>query len=71
MLPLKPDLKTFFIRYNPWQAFWMLLWNISEYLNISLPKAPWVFAQMMGYKTVKVLPNALPSAKEKKEGDYE
>lgn len=34
-----------------WRKFWVFVWDISEFFEISLGKAaPWVFEQMIGSK---------------------
>lgn len=56
MLLFKPKLKTFFFRYNPWQAFWGLIWNIGEITGwkILVNNAPFIFSQMSGCKRKKI-----------------
>lgn len=43
------------IKYNPWQTLWLVVWNISEYFQLSLGRiAPWVFQQMTGCKKIRL-----------------
>ena len=35
--------------FKIWQGLWLCVWNLTEYLNISLGNlAPWVFSQITG-----------------------
>jgi len=37
-----------------WMSFWKVIWDTSEFMDISLGKyAPWIFAQMVGCKKYK------------------
>jgi len=56
MLLFRPKLKTFFFRYNPWQAFWGLMWNLGEITAwpILIKNAAFIFSQMMGGKREKI-----------------
>lgn len=52
---LKIKLQDFFFEYNPWQAIWLLIWNISEYSHFGLGRfAPWIFSQMIGSRRKKI-----------------
>ena len=56
MLLFRPKLKTFFFRYNPWQAFWLLMWNLGEITAwpILTKNAVFIFSQMIGGKRKKI-----------------
>ena len=50
-----PITKWFSLR-GLWQEIWSIVWNLSEYLGISLGKhAPWVFSQMIGYPPEEII----------------
>jgi hypothetical protein len=46
------------LKYDPWQSFWLLVWELSEFTGWGLGRfAPWVFRQLMGCKGQRIMEN--------------